>query len=322
MGTPPETQWDAARIAFAESVARGLTDSPPWLNCTYLYDAEGSRLFEDITEQPEYYLTRAENEILQKHADEIRSITGPVSLIELGSGYSVKTAHLLTAYTRDGQEVDYVPVDVSQSALDGAKQSINKHHPDVTVSGITGTYENAFPLFRAHSPSMVMFLGSTIGNFNPYEADIFWNEIKNALDPGDFFLLGVDLVKDKGLLEAAYNDGAGITAAFTKNLFARINRELGASVDLTRIQHVASYNADWQRIETFVRFLIDQEVYIGPMDQTVVIPAGTMVMIEISRKFTLNQVSNNMAFYGLNVLRTYTDSTDAFGVLLLQRAER
>ncbi len=309
-------------MAFAESVARGLTDSPPWLNCTYLYDAEGSRLFEDITEQPEYYLTRAENEILQKHADEIRSITGPVSLIELGSGYSIKTAHLLAAYTRDGQKVDYVPVDVSQSALDGAQESISKHHPYVTVSGITGTYENAFPLFRAHSPSLVMFLGSTIGNFNPHEADIFWNEIKSALEPGDFFLLGVDLVKDKGLLEAAYNDGAGITAAFTKNLFARINRELGASVDLTRIQHVASYNADWQRIETFVRFLIDQEVYIEPIDQTVTVPAGTMVMIEISRKFSLDQVSNNMAFYGLDVLRTYTDSTDAFCVLLLRRAER
>lgn len=321
MSAPETPEEAAARIEFAESVARGLTDSPPWLNCIYLYDARGSELFRQITEQPEYYLTRIENEILQRHAEEIRDITGPVTLIELGSGYSVKTAHLFRAYTAGASRVNYVPVDVSSAALEAAERTIREHHAEIHVSGILGTYQSAFPVFRTHSPSMVMFLGSTIGNFNPNEADAFWNEVKDALSPGDHFLLGVDLVKDKGILEAAYNDAAGVTSRFTRNLFARINRELGSNVDLDKIQHVASYNTDWRRIETFVRFLSDQDVYLEPIDQTIPIRAGTMVMSEISRKFSLDDIQSNMSLYGLEVVRTFTDDREWFAVLLLRRVQ-
>lgn len=305
--------------AFAESVARGLTDSPPWLNCRYLYDEAGSRLFEEITAQPEYYLTRSENAILARHASDIRELTGPVTLIELGSGYSVKTAHLLRAYGGNGDSVRYVPVDVSLTALKAARKNILLNHPAVQVQGIRGTYQSAFPLFRQFSPAMVMFLGSTIGNFNASEADRFWNQVGQSLAPGDFFLLGVDLVKEKALLDAAYNDAAGVTEAFTKNLFARINRELGATVDLDAIEHVASYNPDWQRIETFIRFRKDQQVYLKPIDQTISIAAGTMVMTEISRKFTLAQIQENMGHYGLGVRRVFTDDRGWFAVLLLEQ---
>jgi L-histidine Nalpha-methyltransferase len=301
-------------------VARSLTDSPPWLNCRFLYDETGSRLFEEITAQPEYYLTRTENAILKKHAGDIRDLTGPMTLIELGSGYSVKTAHLLRAYGKDGAQVRYVPVDVSLTALKEARKSILLNHPGVQVQGIRGTYQSAFPLFEQFSPAMVMFLGSTIGNFNVSEADHFWNQVGQSLAPGDFFLLGVDLVKDKTLLEAAYNDAAGVTEAFTKNLFARINRELGAGVDLNAIEHVASYNPDWQRIETFIRFRTEQQVYLKPIDQTISIAAGTMVMTEISRKFTLDQIQENMGHYGLAVRRAFTDGRNWFAVLLLERS--
>jgi L-histidine N-alpha-methyltransferase len=296
-----------------------LTDSPPWLHCKFLYDERGSELFEKICQQPEYYPTRTEESILARHAADIARETGSVNLIELGSGSSVKTDHLLRAYSAESDSVLYVPVDVSESAIVGARDAIVKSHEAVTVTGIVGTYEKAFPLFGEMSPSMVVFLGSTIGNFNQHEADRFLHEISHALSPGDYFLLGVDLVKDERVLNAAYNDAAGVTAEFTKNLFVRINRELGASVDLEQIDHVAEFNADWQRIETFLRFRSDQEVYIKPLDRTIPIPAETMVMTEISRKFTLDQIRDNLPMYGFEVKRVFTDDHEWFGVLLLEK---
>lgn len=308
-----------SRYEFAESVARGLTDSPPWLHCKYFYDEHGSHLFEEISRQPEYYLTRTEDAILAEHAGAIRDLTGPVTLIELGSGSSAKTDRLLEAYAAGGREVLYVPVDVSEAALTWAHDDITARRPTVTVTGIAGTYESAFPLFERFSPSMVVFLGSTIGNFNAQEADAFWQRVQEALRPGDYFLLGVDLVKDKGILDAAYNDAAGRTAAFTKNLFARINRDLGADVNLRRLQHVASFNPELNRIETFVRFLADQDVYLEPLDQTISVAAGTMVMTEISRKFHLPQLQENLQLYGLDTRRVFTDPKEWFAVVLLQR---
>jgi len=308
------------REAFAHSVARSLTDSPPWLHCRYLYDERGSELFEKISQQPEYYLTRTESAILAARAADIFEDTGPVTVIELGSGTSVKTDHLLTAYSAGDRDVLYVPVDVSVSALEVARDAIVARHRTVTVTGIAATYEAAFPLFRRFSPAMVVFLGSTIGNFNQHEADVFWHSIADSLDPGDYFLLGVDLVKDEALLNAAYNDAAGVTEAFTKNFFARINRELGASVDLDEIEHVASYNADWQRIETFIRFNSDQEVYLEALDMTIPIAAGTKVMTEISRKFTVDQIRENMRLYGFDVRDVFTDEKEWFALLLLQRS--
>ena len=309
----------ASREVFAHSVARSLTDSPPWLHCRYLYDGRGSELFEKICEQPEYYLTRTESGILAARAADIFADTGPVTVIELGSGTSVKTDHLLTAYSADQRDVLYVPVDVSVSALEMARDAIVARHPTVTVTGIAGTYEAAFPLFKRFSPAMVVFLGSTIGNFNQQEADVFWHAVADSLDAGDYFLLGVDLIKDEALLNAAYNDAAGVTQAFTKNIFARINRELGASVDLDEIEHVASYNRAWQRVETFIRFNSDQEVYLEPLDKTIAIAAGTMVMTEISRKFTVDQIRENMQLYGFDVRDVFTDEKEWFALLLLQR---
>lgn len=286
---------------------RGLTSSPPWLHNRYLYDAEGSRLFDAICETPEYYPTRTEDAILARHADAIRRATGPVTLIELGAGSAVKTDRLLTAYARDGAEALYVPVDVSRAALENARASIVARHPTVTVTAIVGTYEEAFPLFSRFSPSMVLFLGSTIGNLNQKEWDVFWDHVGRALVVGDYFLLGVDLVKDKATLDAAYNDAAGVTEAFTKNLFARINRELGAQVDLAQIRHTAEYVPERERVEIFVEFLSDQSVYLSPLNRTVEVPAGTRVMTEISRKFRLDRVRERLAELGFATRQVFTD---------------
>jgi L-histidine N-alpha-methyltransferase len=306
-------------LQMARDVARGLTDTPPWLSSKYLYDEEGRRLFEAICEQPEYYLTRTEGTILSKHASQIAGETGPVTLIELGSGSAAKTDHLLSAYAAGGDDVLYVPVDVSETALEAARDDIVERHRSVTVAGIAGTYESAFPLFKRFSPAMVLFLGSSIGNFDQRDADGFWGAVSSALPSGDYFLLGVDLIKSTTLLHAAYNDAAGVTAAFTKNLFARLNKELGAGVELDQIEHVARYNAEWQRVEIFARFLTDQQVHLEPLDRTVDVEAGTMMMTEISRKFSLHPLKEYLASFDFSVRSVYTDDNEWFAVLLLQR---
>ena len=305
---------------FAREALAGLTDSPRWLPCRFLYDERGSQLFEAICDQPEYYQTRAEAAILERHARHIREATGPVTLIELGSGTSVKTDYLLAAYTANGESVRYVPIDVSESALQVASESIVRRRRTVQVEGIVGTYQSAFPLFRDHSPVMIVFLGSTIGNLNITESAQFFSDVSSSLEPGDFFLLGVDLVKDADVIEAAYNDRAGVTAQFTTNIFARMNRELGSNVDVDQLKHVAMYNSDWQRMEIFIEFLADQEVHIEPLGKSVAIGAAERVMIEISRKFVIEDLTEHVEHFGFKVLNTYFDADRWFGLLLMQRS--
>jgi L-histidine N-alpha-methyltransferase len=308
----------AERQEFARSVVLGLNDTPRWLPCRFLYDAQGSALFEAITRQPEYYPTRTEAAILERHAAAIFEHTGPVSLIELGSGSSLKTDHLLKAYS-GSQVVLYVPIDVSDVAIQQASERIAQQHLRVEVSGIVGTYEEAFPLVQHHSPAMVLFLGSTLGNFNQTESLMFWRHVSASLQEGDYFLLGADLVKDRDVLEAAYNDVAGVTAQFTKNLFARMNRELGSDIDLDAVEHVAHYNERWRRVETFARFDTDQTIRIAPLDTSVDIVSGDEIMIEISRKFVLDDLQRFLSAFGLETVEAYTDDRGWFAELLLRR---
>ncbi len=310
-----------SRQAFARSVAAGLGDEPRWLHYRFLYDAEGSRLFEEITLQPEYYPTRTEAGILAEHADEIQRFTGPVTLVELGSGYSVKTEHLLSAYSRDEGPVRYVPVDVSDSALRAASRNIAESFSDVDFTGINGTYRSAFPVLRQLSPQMLIFLGSSIGNFNEAETTSFWRSVTDHLPAGDFFLLGVDLVKDVDVLEAAYNDAAGVTARFTNNYFARINRELGAALDLSEIEHHAIWNPSLELIEIYARFSSDQQLYVQPLDQTFEIRSGERIMIEISRKYRLPKLQRELAAFGFDLKRVFTDENKWFALLLLERTD-
>lgn len=309
------------RLAFARSVAAGLRAEPKWLHCRFLYDAEGSELFEQITEQPEYYPTRTEAAILANYAAAIREHTGPVTLVELGSGYSVKTEHLLFAYSADGAEVHYVPVDVSVSALEAARESISENFAEVKFTGIAGTYGSAFPIFGELSPQMVVFLGSTLGNFNPAEATAFWRSVSGHLPAGDYFLLGVDLVKDAEVVEAAYNDAAGITARFTINYFTRMNQELGSNVDVSQVEHAATWNPELEQIETRARFKTPQSIYVEPLDETFDVDAGEEILIEISRKFRLPQLSEELSHYGFDVVETFTDEKEWFALLLLQRID-
>ena len=309
----------AATLDFAQAVALGLSDAPRWLPARFLYDAAGSALFERICELPEYYLTRTEGGILTRAAADIRGLTGPVTLIELGSGSAAKTDHLLRQYARSSERVRYVPVDVSISVLRSAAERIEDQFPGVNVAGVNGEYEAAFPLLAQYAPSLLLFLGSTVGNLNHAESVVFWRRVAAAMPEGSHLLLGADLVKDPALLHAAYNDAAGVTAQFTLNLFARMNRELDAGLDVSQIEHVARWNAEWQRMEIFGRFRSTQRVRISPLGLALTIREGEQVMTEISRKFVLPRLTAYLACFGFRLVRAYTDDREWFAVLLFQK---
>jgi iron(II)-dependent oxidoreductase len=309
---------EAASDGFAQSVVRGLSDHPRWLHCRYLYDAVGSHIFERICEQPEYYQTRTEAALLATHAAAIRRFAGAPTLVELGSGSSVKTRHLLRAWTADGQAARYVPVDISLDMLARSCAALAEEHPRLEVRGIAASYERAFPLLHDLSPLLLVFLGSTIGNLNPQEMADFLDRVSASLSPGDYFLLGIDLVKDVRTLEAAYNDAGGYSAAFTRNLFARMNRELGTALDLAAIEHVAYYNAQFDRIEIFARFTREAVIELPTLSRRFRIGRGEMILTEISRKFQVDEMAAHAARFGFETVRVFTEPTKSFAVLLLR----
>ncbi len=304
---------------FARAVMIGLSDRPLWLPCSYLYDARGSELFEAITGTPEYYLTRTEAAILAASAAAIADLTGPLTLVELSAGSSAKTVTLLDAYARRGEPVRYVPVDVSATALEAGRRTVAAAHPGIMTSPVNRPNDAVFPLLAGMSPVMVVFLGSSLGNFNQTEAAAFWNALSLHLAPGDFVLLGVDLVKEPSILDAAYNDAAGYSADFTRNIFARMNRELGSDLDLSTIAHEAMYNADWQRVEIFARFGTTQTIRLAPIGTSVTIETGQRIMTEISRKYVVRNLRAYLACFGFTLLESFTDRRGWFAELLLQR---
>jgi L-histidine N-alpha-methyltransferase len=305
---------------FAQAVVDGLARTPRELPSRFLYDEPGSRLYDQITRLPEYYPARTEAAILAKQAGRIRAMTGPAQLLEFGSGTSVKTEHLLGAFDRPGRRQVYIPVDVSPSALQSAVQRIAWRHPEVEVLPIHATYQEAFPLLRAASPVLGVFLGSTIGNMDPDTAFEFWSGVAEAMAPGDHFLLGVDLDKDPGILIPAYADSAGVSARFTRNLFARMNRELGAHIDLGAIAHEARYDSGRHQIEIRARFTSEQEIEIAPFDRVFSIAAGERILTEVSRKYQLAELLPRLAAFGLEAREVLTDERGWFASILLQRS--
>lgn len=306
-------------MEFSLMVARGLSDTPRRLDSRFLYDAEGSQIFERICEQPEYYLTQTEATILAGAAAEIAANTGPVTLIELGSGSSIKTQLLLEAYCQSYGSVGYTPVDISEAILKQAEREITSRYPAVKVNALHGTYDDAYPLLESFSPSMLLFLGSSVGNLDAHETAMFWSKVSRHLSSGDFCLLGIDINEDADSLNAAYNDAAGHSEAFTRNIFRRMNRELGSSLRTESIRHFARYNQKWRRVEIFARFLEDQVIHIEPLASSFRIKASEMILTEISRKFHLAQLIPYLSTFGLDTRQIFADSGQRFAVLLLRR---
>ncbi|MER6529294.1 L-histidine N(alpha)-methyltransferase [Streptomyces sp. NPDC001508] len=308
--TLPEDATDAALRA---DVRRGLTATPKTLPPKWFYDARGSELFEQITELPEYYPTRAEREILLARADEIAAATRARTLVELGSGSSDKTRHLIDALT--ALRV-YVPVDVSESALVGAGRALIEERPGLTVHALIADFTAGLALPRTPGPRLLAFLGGTIGNLLPAERAVFLASVRRLLSPGDALLLGTDLVKDERTLVRAYDDAAGVTAAFDKNVLAVVNRELGADFDPDAFDHVALWDAENEWIEMRLRARTAQTVKVPALDLAVDFTAGEELRTEVSAKFREAGVTAELAAAGLGLTHWWTDTEGRFALSL------
>ncbi|MBZ9642381.1 L-histidine N(alpha)-methyltransferase [Streptomyces sp. PSKA30] len=308
--TLPEDATDAALRA---DVQQGLTSTPKTLPPKWFYDAHGSDLFEQITELPEYYPTRAEREILIARSAEIAAATRARTLVELGSGSSDKTRHLIDALT--GLRT-YVPVDVSESALTQAGQALVAERPGLSVHALIADFTARLELPDTPGPRLLAFLGGTIGNLLPAERAAFLASIRALLSPGDTLLLGTDLVKDEQVLVRAYDDAAGVTAAFNKNVLAVVNRELGADFGPGAFDHVALWDTADEWIEMRLRSRTHQTVKVPALDLAVDFAAGEELRTEVSAKFRKEGVRAELAAAGLELSHWWTDGEGRFALSL------
>jgi L-histidine N-alpha-methyltransferase len=325
---PPDYRAASLR---ADALA-GLTATPKSLPPKWFYDAQGSALFEKITELPEYYPTRAERSILRAAATEIAELSRARVLVELGSGSSEKTRLLLSALRAAGTLEAYVPVDVSESALALAEEALAVEYPGLAVHAVVSDFEQYLGLEPSAEagagsangaqagPRLVAFLGSTIGNMVPAERAAFLRRVRASLRPGDSFLLGTDLVKDVRVLVAAYDDSAGVTAAFNKNVLAVLNAELGADFDLDAFEHVAVWDPANEWIEMRLRSTAQQRARVRDLDLDVRFAAGEEMRTEVSAKFRRSGVEAELAAAGLAMRAWWTDASDRFGLSLSEPA--
>jgi len=310
---------DAMRAALEADVRSGLTSTPKTLPPKWFYDAHGSVLFDEITRLPEYYPTRCERQVLAQRAAAIAVLTGADTLIELGSGTSEKTRLLLDALTAAGTLRRFVPFDVDESVLTMAGKQVEDEYPGIEVHAVVGDFEHHLPLLPTGGRRLVAFLGGTIGNLLPEERTRFLAGLAATMAPGDWLLLGTDLVKDPDRLVAAYDDAQGVTAEFNRNVLRVIARELDADVDLDSFAHHAVWDADDEWIEMRLRSLRTQTVHVRALDLVVELAKGEEVRTEISAKFREPRVRAELAAAGLDLQHWWTDDAGDFGVSLAVR---
>ncbi len=314
-----DVHLDADATATMEhDVRAGLCAYPKELAPKYFYDDRGSRLFERITELPEYYPTRAEREILAGRSAEILAAAGdPGTLVELGSGSAAKTRHLLSAMRDAGTLDTYVPVDISEEITHRTAAALVDEYPGLTVRGLVCDFESHLERIpEASGVRVIAFLGGTIGNLYPRPRQEFLERIAALLGPGDHLLLGTDLIKDRARLEAAYDDSAGVTSEFNKNVLAVLNGELGADFDLDCFEHVARYDAEAERMDIRLRSLVDQEVRLDDLDLEVAFAAGEEMRTEISTKFTRERLESVYCGAGLELRGWFTDAAGDYALSL------
>ena len=310
---PKETNADDG-----SDVIKGLTQTPKSLPARYFYDDRGSQLFEQICELSEYYPTRTEAAILQKYATEVASLTGACELVELGSGSSTKTRLLLDAYQSLGYSLQYIPIDVSAGILEESARRLLLDYPSLEVCGLVSTYEQALQQLKPSSlpKRTIFFLGSSLGNFTQPQCDRFFSHIKMALATGDYFLLGIDLQKPVDVLEAAYNDAQGVTAAFNLNMLEHLNWRFQGNFDLSLFKHQAFYNQSEAQIEMHLIAERSHCVRLDTLDLTVNFQEGETILTEISRKFNLQLMQQYLNSEGLASVRVWTDQQQWFALVL------
>ncbi len=307
--------------AFGRDVADGLRASPKRLSCCYFYDQEGSRLFEAICDLPEYYLTRAEASILQAHAGEIVArFPAETTLVELGSGNSAKTRLLLEAFLKTRRRQRYVPLDICRTVLEETSLELLRDFPALEIEAVAAEYQEGLRYLRAETdrPRLVLSLGSNIGNFDRAEAAEFLGQVRAFLTNADRLLVGIDLRKDRAILEAAYADAQGVTAAFNLNLLTRINRELGGRFDLAKFTHRAVYNEEIGRVEMYLVSSVPQQVRIDRLDLTVSFATGEAVHTENSYKYSPAEIDTLAAAAGLALEQRWLDTKGRFSLNLFR----
>jgi L-histidine Nalpha-methyltransferase len=303
--------------ALRADVLEGLTSNPKELPPKYFYDDRGSRLFDEITRLPEYYPTRCEREILERCAGAIAAASGADTLIELGSGTSEKTRLLLDAMLSRGRLRRFVPFDVSEGILREAVDQVAREYPALEVRGVVGDFDHHLGLLPGGGRRLVAFLGGTIGNLTPSERKRFLAELVSTFEPGDGLLLGTDLVKDVHRLEAAYDDGAGVTAEFNRNVLLVVNANLGADFDPARFQHVAFFDLDNEWIEMRLRSRATHVVTVPGCDHLQVpFEAGEEMRTEISAKFRRPGIQAELEAVGLELTEWWTDRAGDFALSL------
>ena len=303
--------------SLAEDVLDGLTRPFKELPPKHFYDARGAELFDQICDLPEYYPTRAERAILEQTAIELAALTGAVELVELGSGTAAKTRVLLDALQAAGTLQRYVPVDVTESMVRDCAETLTEEYPGLRVHGVIGDFERHLDgVPEAIGPRIVAFLGGTVGNFQPGSRRRFLRSIGRLLGPDDHLLMGTDLVKDPGVLEAAYDDEQGVTAEFNLNVLRVLNRELDADFDPEDFDHIALFDTEHEWIEMRLRSRREHTTLVRALDLPVHFDAGEEVRTEISAKFTPERLQGDLSAAGLELVRWFTDPDELFALTL------
>ncbi len=314
-GQDPQRQMEA-------DIRTGLTARPKQIPCKYLYDARGSELFEQICAIPEYYPTRTELKILEQSGSDIMNLLGPRGgdLIELGSGSSLKIRRLLASIDgRRRRRIRYIPVDISESCLSEATRELSDLHADLEISGVVADFTCSLEMLCGSRRKMILFLGSTIGNFSTPECTAFLENIAAAMNHADYLVIGLDMLKAIPILKRAYNDAAGVTAAFNLNILRRLNRELNADFDLRDFKHAAVFNSQDACIEMHLRVMRDTTVTLKQLPLEVEFRRGETIRTEICRKFSRSGATAQFNRAGLAPVRWFTDERRWFSVVVLQR---
>ena len=307
--------------SFAEEISFSLNQNSKFINPKFFYDKKGSELFESICLLPEYYPTRTEISILKKLKHDLPSyLDENINLVELGSGTSVKTRLILDIFTKLQPKTEYFPIDISEILTESSEQLL-KDYDTLHITGIIDTYEGGLEFLKSYDnkKNLILFLGSSFGNFTPDDGKLFLEKILSTMKSGDLFLIGLDLVKDKNILESAYDDSQGVTAKFNLNVLSRINDELDADFDINNFSHYSIYNENAQRIEMNLKSLVSQSVIIGKSNLSLNLDKGELIHTEYSHKYRVSQIKKLLSDVGFEFKNMWLDEEKHFSLTLVSK---
>ncbi len=307
--------------SFAEEISYSLNQNSKFINPKFFYDKKGSELFESICLLPEYYPTRTEISILKKLKHDLPSyLDENINLVELGSGTSVKTRLILDIFTKLQPKTEYFPIDISEILTESSEQLL-KDYDTLHITGIIDTYEGGLEFLKSYDDkkNLILFLGSSFGNFTPDDGKLFLEKIFSTMKSGDLFLIGLDLVKNKNILESAYDDSQGVTAKFNLNVLSRINDELDADFDINNFSHYSIYNENAQRIEMNLKSLVSQSVIIGKSNLSLNLDKGELIHTEYSHKYHISQIKKLLNDVGFEFKNMWLDDEKHFSLTLVSK---